>query len=284
MMIGSIAGPSLAAMFAPDGQELNSFEGKGQISPVAMMSQTNALMNALGKALTSRAMTPISLASSVVQQPGAYTGGGLPFPIGNVATDPALANPSLLNLQGMGEFEELNRMFSGAQNGQYAFPSMTPGGTPGGAPGGMTGADSIIPGSGIDPDGPLGWDAPLGEGAFGDFYLPSFDQRTPQNPNGTTDGGEPRQGNAAESRTGDGTGPRRKGLGLRASDILNDGASGLGTKIDAGGDDLNQAHGAAQLLMDALGGGDDAFLDELLKRGTFPPSYGKQNPSFEQFA
>lgn len=263
----------LASMFAPDGQQLHSFEGNGQIAPVAMMSQTNALMNALGKALTSRAMTPISLASSVVQQPGAYSGGGLPFPIGNVASDPALANPSLLNAPGMGEFEELNKLFGAAQNGRYAFPSMTPTAASDAGVGGMTGADTIIPGSGIDPDGPLGGDAPLGN-AFDNFYMPGFDQRTPYNPHGTSDGAEPRQGNVAEAR-GDGTGPRRKGLGLRASDILNDGASGLGTN---GGDDLNQGHGAAQLLLDALGSGDPAFLDELLNRGA--PQFGQQHPSF----
>lgn len=110
LLAGSLGGPVLSALFAPEGQELSSFEGHGAIDPVTMLGNVNALIGRMGRGVADRAATPISLPSAYVQQPGVYSGGGLPMPIGVVGSDPALENPSLLNLQGMGEFQNL---FSG---------------------------------------------------------------------------------------------------------------------------------------------------------------------------
>ena len=102
---GALGGPVLSNLMAPEGQTLSSFEGRGRVDPVSLLSQANWLNNAVGRAVTNRAASPISLPSSYVQQPGAYSGGGLPMPIGLVASDPALANPSLLTLPGITDFE-----------------------------------------------------------------------------------------------------------------------------------------------------------------------------------
>lgn len=106
-VIGSLGGPVLANMFAPEGQELSSFEGRGAVDPVAMLTRVNDLIGRVGAGVAERAATPISLPSSYVQNVPTFTGGGLPMPIGVSASDPALGNPSLLNLQGMGQFQDL---------------------------------------------------------------------------------------------------------------------------------------------------------------------------------
>lgn len=223
-MIGMIAGPALGSLFggiAGGGQELSSFEGHAGVDPVTMLQNANSLIGRVGRGVTERAATPISLPSAYVQQVPAFTGGGLPMPIGVVGSDPALVNPSLMNLQGMGQFQDL---FSGLDTGSnYGVPTGPGTGTP--------------PGAGVQP-GETGTD-PNAEG-FQDFYQPRFDQRTPQNPQGTTDGSEPRQGNAAESVT------RRKPAQLvRGADLLAE---------DQGGDDMQRAVGAVKLLLQSMEG------------------------------
>jgi hypothetical protein len=250
MMIGQLGGPALAGLFSPDPQEANSFPGAPE-----MMSQLQSLLGGAGSALTSRAMTPVSLPSAVAQQPTAFTGGGLPFPVGLSATDPALGNPSLLNLPGMGEFAGMADLFAGMSGGggpRYGVPK----------PG-----NSNPPGAGIDPGDTAG----LGDG-FEDFYQQPFDQRTPQNPNGTSDGGEPNPRNAAEFVGG----PRRPSM-IRTGDILNDNPLMDSTKSMDGGevDDLDQAHGAARLLAEAIGGGDLSFLNDLFDQGAQPFATGR---------
>lgn len=228
-MIGSLGGPMLASMFAPDGQQLQSFSGHGALDPVNMLDMANTLIGRVGRGVTDRAATPISLPSAYVQQPGAYTGGGLPFPVGLVASDPALANPSLLNLPGMGEFQNL-------------FAGFDPLGE--GAPGENGNVDPLT-----------GYTAPPG--------LQTDRRAVPKNGTGIPSSGDDGGSGTAQPLT---AGPRRPGLGLRAADILDDGASGLGTKSVVG-DDLDQAHGAASLLLEALSGEDQSFLDELMGGG-----------------
>ena len=251
LLIAQLGGSLLNGIFGgSDSGERKSFEGKGSISPEAMMRSNQALLGNFGKALTDRMNTPVSLPSAYAQQPGVYTGGGMPFPIGLVATDPALKNPSLLNRPGMGEFANvMSGLNLGDPGGQPTYPSLSnpPGST-------TTPFDSFIPGNNIDPDGPLGPDAPLGD-AFDNFFQTPFDQRTPENRQGTTDGTEPQRGNQAEARAPEG--PRRRiyregdagdyGQLVRAEDL------GLSTDQNPG-DDLKKAMGAVDLLMHAYGG------------------------------
>ena len=218
--IASILGPTLSGLFGSDPQERKSFDGTN-VSPLRMMNQANDFTNNFGRALAGRVSQGINLPSAVAQTPGAYTGGGLPMPIGVTAQDPALANPSLLGLQGLGAFQNL---FSGS-TGQswYDDPNLTPG----------------QPNVNTNPLAP--------EEGFDDFYQPDFTQQTPENRQGTTDGMEPRQGNWAEAK------------GTRRRSAENDGEYGelvRAADLDTGGgDDLNQALGSVQLLLEAFGGG-----------------------------
>lgn len=116
LIAGQLGGPVLSSLFAPEGQELSSFEGRGALDPVSMLSNVNSLIGRIGKGVSERASTPFSLPSAYVQTPANFTGGGLPMPIGVSGEDPALANPSLLNLNGMGQFQDL---FSGLTASPY---------------------------------------------------------------------------------------------------------------------------------------------------------------------
>jgi len=215
LLAGQLGGGLLGGMFAPEGQERQSFEGT-DVSPLAMMRQSNQFATNLGRALGARTARGVSLPSAYVQQPGAYSGGGLPLPIGVVASDPALANPSLLRREGLAEFADL------------------------------FGGDGFGPGEIGVPDGPGDYTPPNSGTLPEDGGLPDFDARRPENPQGTTDGSEPRPGNWAESRS---EGPRRKSA-------INDGEYGqLVRAADLGADDdLAQGIGSVELLLEAFGG------------------------------
>lgn len=227
-LIGSLAGPTIAGLFAPEGQELQSFSGHGSIDPVNMLHNTNTMIGRLGNAITDRAAQPISLRSAFAQQPTAFTGGGLPFPIGLSGVDPALGDTSLLSLPGMTEFEGIFDNLVSSQNPDDS--------------------GSVSPGGGYQsPDGMTGGDR----------------RAVPKAP------GSPSQGPTSdtmpinESRS---AGPRRPGMGLRAADILDD-----NPLMPSGDDDLSQAHGAANLMLEALSGGDiDAVIAELGGRTAAP--------------
>lgn len=236
LLVSALAGPLMGGLFGGNSdQPRQSFEGQGAIDPRNMMRHNAELVNRIGAALTQRLGQPVNLRSAVVQQPGAYSGGGLPFPIGVTAQDPALSDPSLLSLAGI---PGLSSIFSG---GAGAFSD------PGGFP---EVGYSTPPGAGANP-----FDKPQGEdffgydtntGAFDNFYQTPFDQRTPQNRQGTTDGLEPTPHNAAEAR-----GPRRRSE-------INDGEYGQLVRADdlmdgnAPGDDLSRAMGSVQLLLEAF--------------------------------
>jgi hypothetical protein len=100
MLAGMVGGPLLGAAFAQDPQERESFAGT-TVDPTSLMQDNAALLDTLLPLIMGRANAGVSLPSAYVQQPGAYTGGGLPMPIGLVASDPALANPNLLRIPGL---------------------------------------------------------------------------------------------------------------------------------------------------------------------------------------
>lgn len=109
MLAGMVGGPLLGGMFAQDPQERQSFEGKGASDPSYLMSKNQAMLDQIMPMIMGRANAGVSLPSAVVQQPGAYTGGGLPMPIGLVASDPALSNPNLLKLPGLSGLDGLTQ-------------------------------------------------------------------------------------------------------------------------------------------------------------------------------
>ncbi len=134
-IIAQLAGPMLAGAFGGSDQPRQSFEGKGAIDPSNLMRSNLGLATRMGQAITDHLAQPVSLPSAYAQTPGAYSGGGLPMPIGVSAEDPALANPALLTRPGMSEFANI---FSGL-NG--AVPSGDHTDAPGVSPDGYTDTD-----------------------------------------------------------------------------------------------------------------------------------------------
>lgn len=197
MIAAMLGGPILSSLFAPDGQELSSFEGKGELDPTRMLGKSNALFNELGRILADRASQPVILPSAFAQQPGSYTGGGLPMPIGLTSVDPTDASPSLAGLGYMGS---LANMFAGDQGIHITGP-----------PGPMPDPPETNP----DPTGPRPNEpAPA---------LASMASAPPRGPRRRSDGA---------------------GL-VRASDLI---AADEGQPAD----DLDQAMGAVQLLMQSM--------------------------------
>lgn len=136
MIAGMVGGPALASLLAPDQQERKSFAGSDGTDPGHLLWRNQAMLEELMPLIMGRAQAGVSLPSAYVQQPGAATGGGLPMPIGLVASDPALGNPSLLKIPGLAK---MGGLLDGPQtkldpDGNPAGPR-NPGTDPGGWPG-----------------------------------------------------------------------------------------------------------------------------------------------------
>lgn len=110
MLGAGIGGPVLASMFAPEGQELQSFQDVPGLRPTEFLGRTRDVMSELGQLLSDRAGQPVSLPSAYVQTPPAYTGGTLPMPVGVNAQDPAFLDRSMLTRPGL-DTSELSKLF-----------------------------------------------------------------------------------------------------------------------------------------------------------------------------
>lgn len=104
LLLSSLIGSGMGFMgglFGGGGdQEMSSFEGKGNLSPAARLAEALKLIQKLAPAFLGEAARPVKLRSSYVQQPPAFTGGGLPMPIGVTGVDPALVDDDFLKLPG----------------------------------------------------------------------------------------------------------------------------------------------------------------------------------------
>ncbi len=222
-LIGMLGGPMLQGLFG-GGQDRQSFEGTA-VDPIAMLRQSHELLAQLGHGITDRATQPISLPSAYAQQPGSYTGGGLPMPIGLVAQDPALANPGLLTLPGMDEFRALFPNGSAPPPQGPQGPTSPPYEQPppqdpnNGDPTQTNLMSTLLDGPRIIPAGP-NQGGPTG--------------RSPVD-GGTLDG--PRLP------------PQRPSL-VRGQDLI---AADEGQQTGDPGDDLTRAYGAVNLLLHAMG-------------------------------
>lgn len=99
--IAMVASQLIGSLMAPEGQELQTFEGEGALDPKQMLGESKIRIEDMIRQLGERANRPVSLPSAYVQQPPVFTGGGLPMPIGVSGMDPALANPKLLRIPGL---------------------------------------------------------------------------------------------------------------------------------------------------------------------------------------
>ncbi len=99
-MIAMLGTSVLGSAMAPDGQELQTFEGEGDLDPKHMLGESRSQLNDMISLLKQRANQPVTLRSSYAQHLPVFTGGGLPMPIGAYGVDPALNDPSLLSTSG----------------------------------------------------------------------------------------------------------------------------------------------------------------------------------------
>lgn len=116
---------------APIGQERRPFEGPEEAG--AMFDRARKAGNAGLDAFAENLGRGVRLRSAYAQTPPVFTGGGLPFPIGVNAQDPALADPYLLELPGIDltgylrNWEQASRPPSGGpQQGDTTFPNGSP--------------------------------------------------------------------------------------------------------------------------------------------------------------
>ena len=130
MMMGS---EMLGGLLGGDeGDGMQSFADPGmsqQIHPAMILEQFKNMITRLGQGMSERAGAGVSLPSSYVQQPGAYTGGGLPMPIGLTASDPALRNPGLLSLPGVQLYDPMQSLgvIGPRDNTAFSFDSVPEG-------------------------------------------------------------------------------------------------------------------------------------------------------------
>lgn len=82
-----------------DSSERRPFEG--ELEAQSMMDRGRNVHEGANQAFGEALGRGVHLRSAYAQQPPTFTGGGLPFPIGVSAMDPALADPNLLRLEGI---------------------------------------------------------------------------------------------------------------------------------------------------------------------------------------
>lgn len=100
ILISSLFSSLFGGLFGGGDQELESFAGWHDLSPAERLSEAINASREGSKVAKSFANQPVKLRSSYVQAPPVFTGGGLPMPVGVLGRDPALDDPSLLELPG----------------------------------------------------------------------------------------------------------------------------------------------------------------------------------------
>jgi hypothetical protein len=99
LLLGSLAGSAIGAI-GGNGQNMQSFKGKGAIDPSNMMLENKNLLEQYLGALMGDAANPTSVDTTIKPIP-AYVGGSLPMPIGITAMDDNRLNPSLRSKPGL---------------------------------------------------------------------------------------------------------------------------------------------------------------------------------------
>lgn len=98
-LTGALGGPLLGGLTAPEGQELQTFEGTGATDPRNMMGETRGVISDLLTALLDEAAKPTTVKTTVNPLPS-FAGGGLPMAIGAMGQDPNRLNPDLRTTPG----------------------------------------------------------------------------------------------------------------------------------------------------------------------------------------
>jgi hypothetical protein len=120
-----IGGQILSNITAPDGQQLESFDGQPDINANAMMQEILPMLRDQYKRGVDRAKAPVNLPSSYVQGLPTFSGGGMPMPIGVTGRDYAGQRQQAVggawNL--MGDANQLHKEFKLPDEIPQDFPS-----------------------------------------------------------------------------------------------------------------------------------------------------------------
>lgn len=111
LLLSSVAGQGLGAIFAPEGQELEGFQGKN--NPNALLDRGVATLDDILQLVLSEAANPPTINTSAAPLPS-FVGGGLPMTIGAPALDPNRRTPSRRSIPGLNvdpetSFRQLNQ-------------------------------------------------------------------------------------------------------------------------------------------------------------------------------
>ena len=118
ILLSSLFSGMFGGLFGGGDQELQSFDMMPDLSPEERLSEAINATREWSDVAKDFANQPVKLRSSYVQQPPVFTGGGLPMPVGVLGRDPALDDPSLLELPGFNFF-----MSEGGQDDGTNVPS-----------------------------------------------------------------------------------------------------------------------------------------------------------------
>lgn len=143
-MIGSSA---IGGLTAPEGQELQSFEGVSGADPRDAVSDFGGILADLFGASLDQVAEPVTLNTTFAPLPS-YHGGGLPMPISAPAMDPNRLHPERKTIPGI-QIPRRSLRSQGSHAGQYQQAGATDGSGyfDGYAPG--YGPRGIMPGSGV---------------------------------------------------------------------------------------------------------------------------------------
>jgi hypothetical protein len=98
--VGSLLGPLLGGGNEDSQQIRQSFAGTG-MDPRLVGRDVSDITRGFGGMVDQVTSNPPQLTGTIAQQPPVFTGGSLPFPVGVTGVDPAIADPSLLQVPGL---------------------------------------------------------------------------------------------------------------------------------------------------------------------------------------
>ena len=122
-LIAALVGGGMGGLGAAFGQSSDTKPFAGSRAEELMAKGVLGTEN-LAEIVSARFAEPISLAGTAVQPLPIYAGGGLPMPIGGLGQDPALSDPSLLTLGGLGDGGFLGTPGAGTGAGRNVPPRL----------------------------------------------------------------------------------------------------------------------------------------------------------------
>ena len=100
MITAAIGGPMMGGLMAPEGQELQSFEGRGDLDPAKMMGEGRDMIGDLLSSLMDDAGKDVTMKTTVNPMPS-FVGGSMPMPISAPGMDANRMNPALRTTPGL---------------------------------------------------------------------------------------------------------------------------------------------------------------------------------------